>query len=271
MAIDNFIPELWDAGVQKAYFANQIVIPTLNADFAGTASKGNTVHIINAVTPTTVDYKAAGRVISPEALADTKVDLLIDQERAWALDVDDVDAVQASGSFDAWTEGAGLSTAEDAEEYAIAQLIAGATNGQESTPVAVDTADEAKAALRKIRTLLTKAKVPAADRFVAVNPAFADLLISGMSDVAAAGGDNELRNGIVARMYGLTVLETPLFAEATKPVAVGYHANAAAFVSQIDKVESLRNPSKFADIVRGLNVFGAKVVQTAGVVKYVSA
>lgn len=271
MAIDNFIPEIWSAGVTTAYQQAQIVIPTLNTQYSGDASRGNTVNIINATLPTVTDYAAAGRVISAEALADTEVQLLINQENAFSVNIDDVDAVQAAGTFDAWVTGAGKALAESAESYVIAQLLAGATNGQESTPVAVDTADEAKAALRKIRTLLTKAKVPAADRFVAVNPAFADLLISGMSDVAAAGGDNELRNGIVARMYGLTVLETPLFAEATKPVAVGYHANAAAFVSQIDKVESLRNPSKFADIVRGLNVFGAKVVQTAGVVKYVSA
>lgn len=271
MPIDNFIPELWEAGVQKDYFANQIVIPTLNADFEGTASKGNTVHIINAVTPNTIDYKAAGRVISPEALADTKVDLLIDQERAWALDIDDVDAVQAAGSFEAWTSGAGMSTAEDAESYAVAQLLAGATNGQESTPVAVDTFEEAKAALRKIRLVMAKAKVPTAGRFVAVNPAFADLLISGLSDVALAGGSNELRNGQVARLFGMDILETPAFAEATKPVAVGYHEKAAAFVSQIDKTEALRNPAKFGDIVRGLNVYGSKVTLPAGVVKYVSA
>jgi hypothetical protein len=50
MAIDNFIPEIWSAGVQESFFANQIVIPTLNTAFAGEARKGNTVHIINATT-----------------------------------------------------------------------------------------------------------------------------------------------------------------------------------------------------------------------------
>lgn len=271
MAIDNFIPEIWSAGVQQAFTANQLVIPTLNTAFSGDARKGNTVHIINATTPTIVDYATAGRVIDPEALADTEVSLLIDQERAFSVNVDDVDAVQAAGSFDAWVQAAGRALAEDAEEYAIAQLLAGATNGQESTPVAVDTFAEAKAALQKIRLLMAKAKVPTAGRFVAVNPAFADLLVGGLSDVALAGGSNELRNGQVARLFGMDIIETPAFAEATKPVAVGYHESAAAFVSQIDKVESMRNPNKFADIVRGLNVYGAKVTRPTGVVKYVSA
>jgi hypothetical protein len=270
MAIDNFIPEIWAAGVQEAFFANQIVIPTLNTQFSGDARKGNTVHIINATTPTIVDYAGAGRTISAEALADTEVQLLIDQERAFSVNVDDVDAVQAAGSFDAWVSAAGMALAEDAEEYAVAQLLAGATDGNAGA-VVVDTFDEAKGALRKIRTEMAKAKVPTGDRFVAVNPAFADLLIGGLSDAAVAGGSNELRNGQVARLYGMDILETAAFAEGTDPVAVGYHASAAAFVSQIDKVESLRNPTKFADIVRGLNVYGSKVTRPAGVIKFVSA
>ena len=270
MAIDNFIPEIWSAGVQEAFFANQIIIPTLNTAFSGEARKGNTVHIINATTPTIVDYAGAGRVIDPEALADTEVSLLIDQEKAFSVNIDDVDAVQAAGTFDAWVSAAGKGLAEDAETYVVAQLLAGATNGQESTPVAVDTYAEARAAIAKIRLTLAKNKVPTAGRFVAVNPAMADLLLSGLSDLQVTGGA-ELRSGQIARLYGMDVIETPAFAEATKPVALGYHETAAAFVSQIDKVESLRNQSKFADIVRGLNVYGAKVTRAAGVVKYVSA
>jgi hypothetical protein len=270
MAIDNFIPEIWSAGVQEAFFANQIIIPTLNTQFSGDARKGNTVHIINATTPTIVDYAGAGRVIDAEALGDTQVDLLIDQEKAFSVNIDDVDAVQAAGTFDAWVSAAGKALAEDAEEYTIAQMLAGATNGQESTPVVVDTYAEARAAISKIRTTLAKNKVPTAGRFVAVNPAMADLLLSGLSDLQVSGGA-ELRSGQIARLYGMDVIETPAFAEATKPVAVGYHEIAAAFVSQIDKVESLRNQSKFADIVRGLNVYGSKVTRPTAIVKYVSA
>lgn len=273
MAIDNFIPEVWSAGVTTAFQKAQVVIPTLNTQYSGEARKGNTVHIIGAVTPTITDYANAGRTIEAEALSDTSVDLLIDQEKAFAFKVDDVDAVQAAGTFDAWTMAAGGALAEDAEAHVLSVMLAGAGSNLNTGngAVVIDTADEAKAALRAIRTQMTKAKVPAANRFVAVNPAMADLLVSALSDAAAAGTDAELRNGIVGRLYGLTVLETPLFAEATKPVALGYHAATVAFVSQIDKTESLRDPQSFSDIVRGLNVYGVKVVKPAGVVKYLGA
>lgn len=273
MAISNFIPELWSAGVNTSFQSEQIVIPTLDTQYEGEATKGNTVHIIGAVTPTITDYAAAGRTIDPEALSDTSVDLLIDQEKAFSFLVDDVDSTQSAGSFEAWTAAAGGALAENAEAHVLAMMLTGAGSNLNTGAgaVVVDTADEAKAALRAIRTQLTKNKVPAAGRFVAVNPAMADLLVAGLSDVAAAGSDNELRNGAIGRIYGLTVLETPLFAEATKPVAVGYHNSSVAFVSQIQDTEALRAQSSFSDIVRGLNVYGTKVVRTAGVVKYLGA
>lgn len=271
MAIDNFIPEIWSAGVNTAFQKAQIIIPSLTTNYTGEARRGNTVHIIGAVTPTISDYSS--RTIDAEALSDSTVDLLIDQEKAFSFLVDDVDKVQAAGSFDAWTVAAGGALAETAEAHVIAQMISGAGSNLNtgSGAVTIDTADKALAALRAIRTQMTKNKVPAAGRFVAVNPAFADLIVAKLSDVSVAGADAELRNGVVGSIYGLTVLETPLFAEATKPYAVGYHSTSFAFVSQVENTESLRAQSSFSDIVRGLHVYGAKVVRPTAVVKYLGA
>ena len=268
MAIDNFIPEIWSAGVTQSFIANQVVIPTLNTQYQGEATRGNTVHIINATTPTIVDYAGAGRSITAEALADTEVQLLLNQEKAFSVNVDDVDAVQAAGTFNAWTDAAGKALAEDAETYVLAQMLAGATDGN-SGEVVVDTADEAKTAVRSIRTAMTTAKVPTGDRFIVVTPDFADLLIQGLSDVAAAGATDELRNGQITRLFGMNVLESALLGSDVS--AVGYHGDTVAFVNQIQSLESLRNQTKFSDIVRGLNVYGAKVIKSAAVIKYVSA
>jgi len=270
MAIDNFIPEIWAAGVTQSFIANQVVIPTLNTQFTGNVTRGNQVHIINATTPTIVDYAAEGRTITAEALNDTEVLLAIDQEKAFSVNVDDVDKVQASSAFGPWVDAAGKALAEDAETYVLAQMMSGASSAQASTPVAVDTPAEARAAVRAIRKAMSKSKVPAGDRFLAVNPDFADLLIDGLSDAAVAGGSEELRNGQILRLYGFTVIETPLIA-GTTPTALGYHNAMVAYANQVNSLEALRNPTKFADIVRGLNVYGAKVLKSSAVVKYVSA
>ena len=270
MAIDNFIPEIWAAGVTQSFIANQVVIPTLNTQFTGAVTRGNQVHVINATTPTIVDYAAAGRSITAEALADTEVLLNIDQEKAFSVNIDDVDAVQASSEFGPWVDSAGRALAEDAENYLVDLMVTGATNANTGS-VVVDTAAEAKTAIRDIRKLMANAKVPAAGRYVVVNPDMSDLLIQGLDDVSVAGDDAELRNGVIGRLYGFTVIESPLLESAGTPAAVGYHQNMVGFVNQIQSLESLRNPTKFSDIVRGLSVYGAKILKADAVYKYVSA
>jgi hypothetical protein len=262
MAITNFIQELWSAGVQSAYAQAQVVIPTLTNTFSGTAARGNTVHIIGAVTPTIVDYADEGRTISAEALSDTEVLLQINQEKAFSVYVDDVDLTQVNGTFDAWVQSAGRALAEDSETYVLGKLL---DEGTEAGTPTINSGETAKAAIRLVRKTLADSKVPAANRYLVVNPAMSDLLLAGLSDVALAGSADELRNGMLGRLYGFSVLESALLGDPDVPTAVGYHSAAVAFASTIDKVEALRAPNKFADIVRGLNVYGAKVSLPAGV------
>ena len=271
MAIDNFIPEVWAAGVTQSFLANQVVIPTLDNAFTGDVTAGNKVHIINATTPTIADYSAT-RTITAEALNDTEVTLDIDQEKAFSVNVDDVDRVQASSEFAPWVDSAGKALAEDAENYLIDIMLNNSTDANGGA-VVVDTGAEALAAVRAIRKSMSSAKVPASGRYLLVNPDLADLLLSGLSDVSVAGSGDELRNGEIARLFGFTVVESALLqpSGAARPTAIGYHESMVAFVNQIQSLESLRNPTKFADIVRGLNVYGGKVLKSEAVVRYVSA
>jgi hypothetical protein len=269
MAITNFIPEVWAAGVTQSFIANQVVIPTLNTQYTDEVRTGNKVHIINATTPTIVDYAGAGRVITAEALADSEVNLLIDQEKAFSVKVDDVDKVQAGNGFQAWTDSAGRALAEDAENYLVDLMVAGGTDGNPDD-IELDTAAKAKTAVREIRKLMANAKVPTGNRYLVVNPDFTDLLIQALDDSSIAGTDDTLRNGVIGRLYGFTVLESPLLSAVGTPAAVGYHGDMVAYVSQIESLEALRGETSFADIVRGLNVYGAKVVKPAACIQYVS-
>lgn len=272
MAVTNFIPEIWAAALETEFKASQIVIPTIAGKYDGEATRGNTVKITGAVTPSIVDYKNAGRVITAEALDDDGQDLLIDQEKAFSFVVDDIDTVQAAGSLDAYTTSAGAALAEDAESFVLGKLLTESLslNVTGNSPVTIDNAAKAKSAILSIRTKLNQNKIPTGNRFVVVNPAFASFLIDGLSDVSIAGGNDELRNGFIGRLYGFDVLESPLLGDETKPTAVGYHTNGVAFVNQIDAVEALRHQTKFADIVRGLNVYGGKVIRQELTASFVS-
>lgn len=263
MAIDNFIPEVWAASVLEAFAQTAVVRPTLTTTYAGEARRGNVVHITGAVTPTISTYNGT---IAAENLSDTTVELLIDQAKAFSFLVDDVNKVQAAGSFDAWSRSAGRALAETTEAYIISQMLDGGNSA--GTPT-ITNGEEAKAAIRQVRTALSASKVPAAGRYCVVNSSMADLLLSGLSDAAQAGTDGELRNGVIGKLYGMTILESALFEE-TAPQAIGYHEAVVPFVSQLDKVEALRATDSFSDIVRGLAVYGCKVSMADGV-QYVTA
>lgn len=268
MAITNFVSEIWAAALMEAYHSSAIVTPTVNHDYEGEATRGNTVHITTITTPSIIDYKAANRVISPEDLADTDLDLLIDQEKAFGFYVDDVDKKQAAGSFDAVTNDAGAALVEDAESYLLGLMLANGHNANTGA-TAINSFTTAYNALKSCRTALGKAKVPSMARYAVVNPEFSDYLLDPAGNLAKAneaGTDSNLQNGaITGRLLGFSaVLETPLLNPGV-PTCVGYQAAGAAFVSQMDTVEALRGQTKFADIVRGLHVYGAKVLRPTSV------
>ena len=272
MAIDNFIPEIWSASVETEYQAGQIVIPTVTGKYDGEIRKGNQVNITGAVTPSIRDY-ASTRSIEAEDLDDKGQTLLIDQEKAWSILVDDIDEAQAAGDLGVWAGAAGRGLQEVAEAFMINRLLTQSfqVNVTGSAPRTVNSYSTAKAEALTIRKTLNDNKVPVDGRFLLVNSAFGSLLVDGLSDAALAGGSNELRNGQIARVWGFTVLESPHFTEQTKPIAIGYHTSSAAFAGQIQKTESLRHQTKFADIVRGLHVYGGKVIRREAVAASVSA
>lgn len=273
MTVANFIPEIWAAALLEAYHANAIVTPTVTGEYEGEASRGNVVHITTITTPSIIDYAAASRVLSPQDLSDTDTDLNIDQEKAFGFKVDDIDKVQAAGSFDGVTVDAGAALVEDAESYLIALMLAHGTNAN-SGSADITTFTIAYNALKSCRTALGKAKVPSMRRYAVVNPEFSDLLLDPAGNLAKAneaGSASNLQNGaITGRLLGFdAVLESPLLNSGV-PTCIGYQTQGAAFVSQMDTVESLRDTGSFSDIVRGLHVYGAKVIRPTSVQVFAS-
>lgn len=341
MAIAKFQEAIWAAALVVRFAQSEVLAQTCNRDYEGELTKGNTVHITSVQTPQVIDYKGAGRVITAADLSDTQIDLVIDQEKAFAFNVDDVDRVQAAGSFEPVTVDAAAALVEDAETFLGTKLMGGnnvdtrvlttdgsTTNGSKvltspsaaftlsdvgktvtgtgvgasakiasvqsvtqattdtnstatatgtiaftigTAGVAATTGDTAFDVINRIRTGLSRNKVPQGNRFLAVNPDFSSLLLGANSKLTSAlvSGDAQgLREATLGKLLGFTVVESALLGTSGVPSAVGYHQSALGYVNQIDKVEALRNQTKFADIIRALHVFGAQVVRPAAMVTY---
>lgn len=275
MAITNFIPEIWSDELLDRWEAENVFANLVSRKYEGDARKGNVVHLTGVVAPTIKNYKTGAlsdgsggtisRTTKADEISDTGVDLLIDQEKSFDFKVHDIDKVQAAGSLTDYTDAAGDGLASDSDTFIAAML---ATNGTAMTAAAVTTAAQAWDQIVEARKLLQKAKVPAANRVLAINAEFEALLLKNDAKITSfdtSGDSNGLRNATLGNLLGFRVVSAANMAEQTKPGFIAFHQNAAAFVSQLDTIEPMRDNDSFADRIRGLHVYGGKVVKAAGV------
>lgn len=268
MAITHFIPELWEAKMLERWENEKVFAQLLDRHYEGIATKGNTVHVSGVVKPAVKDYKANNRTTSADAITDTGVDILIDQEKNFDFYVDDIDAVQAAGSLMDYTDAAADALIEDADLW-IAEMMF--QEGQTLSGAVPTDGNDAFDVFRNANKQLTKNKAPRAGRVAVVNPEFSALLLGADSKLTSfdTSGDNEgLRNGTIGQLLRFRVVESNNLPEDDAPQAVFFHPAAAAYVSQIDTVEALRADNRIADRVRGLHVYGGKVVRPEGVLAF---
>ena len=85
--------------------------------------------------------------------------------------------------------------------------------------------------------------------------------------VDASGNDTALRNGVVGRAFGFDVMVSNNCVNVTGDdyiVQAGY-PGAVSFAEQIVKVEAYRPENAFSDALKGLHVYGAKLVRPTGI------
>lgn len=280
MAIEHFIPEVWAANILENFHHQAILTCLANREYEGDLKSGDKIHIPGIVDITVKDYKTGvipdggsgkkPRTTAPDAIADTGVVLAINQEKSFDFYVDDIDAAQAGRGMDAYSESAANALTEDAEAF-LTTLVT--TTGTKLSEASVKKYGDAHKAIRSVRAALGKNKVPPMGRTLLINPSFEEVLISDESKLSQAdtsGWTETLREAHIGRMLGFNVITSP-FLDDTKPTAVGLYVPHLAFVSQVNKVEAMRAQDKFADRIRGLHVYGAKLLKATSAQVFVAS
>lgn len=267
MAI-SFIPEIWSALMLTTLKKNLVYAQpgVVNRDYEGDiANAGDTVRIRSLSRPTIGTYSKGSTTITPEQLSDAQRALYIDQSKYFAFELDDIDAAQSVGGelTTALTE-ATYGLRDVADQY-VAGLYTQAQSANQLGTISVTTAAGAYTVLRRLRTALNKANVPMENRYVVVPPFFEGLLLEDdrFVRVDASGSDQGLRNGIIGRALGFDVMmsnNAPLVTGDDWAVQAG-HPSAIAYAESIVKVESYRPQDAFSDAIKGLHVYGAKVIR----------
>lgn len=238
---------------------------------------GDSVRIRSISRPTITPYVKNVSVITPETLTDAERTLLIDQANSFAFEIDDVDMAQVQNGGGLMSEAAlesAYALADIADLY-VAGLYSGADSANKISTTAITTSPLAVTGLVELKVRLDKANVPNAGRYAIIPPWYEGLLVQSAAfiSVADSGTSEALRNGHVGRAFGFDIFTSNNVTNTTGDdwlVSAGY-TGAITFASQISKVESYRPENSFSDAVKGLDLFGAKLVRPTGIATLVAS
>lgn len=279
-----FIPEIWSTKVIEKYYDGTVLTQISNTDYEGEIrNMGDKVIIRTDATIAINDYQI-GQTLTNQRPIGGKMELLIDKGMYWQVIIDDiVEKQQDINQMNRWATDASeqLKIALDTRVLAtiapdVATANKGATAGRLSkninlgvtgTPLAVSKSNILDTILY-MGQVLDEQNVPETGRFLLL-PYWATTQLK-MSDIKDASLTNDsaspLRNGRVGVIDRFTIYNSNLLptyvdgAYNTTHVIAGTKAG-MTFATQLTKTESLRAESTFGDIMRGLMVYGHKVVK----------
>ena len=272
-----FTPEIWSAMMlesqKKALVFGQPSV--VNRDYEGEIKvQGDSVRIRSISRPTISSYSKNG-TLTYETLTDAQRMLTVDQAKSFSFVVDDIDKAQQPGGTleGALTEAVyGL---RDVADQFIAALYTGAQSANQIGTVSVTTAALAYTQLRKLAVKLDEANVPNEGRYVVVPPWYHGLLLEDdrFVRVDASGSDQALRNGIVGRALGFDVLKSnnAPFVTGDDYAVIAGHPSAISYAEQINEIETIRLQTTFGTAVRGLFLYGAKLVRPDSIATVVAS
>lgn len=302
----NFQAEIYSQKVLKFFRRASVVEDITNTDYAGEIENyGDTVRIIKEPTVSISAY-TRGAVVTPQDLADDEITLEVDQAQAFAFKVDDIEERQSHVNFEAMATSSGaFSLKRNYDKNVLQAMLDGAgikgasgsietdsNLGTAGTPVTVagsDAGDDVVNLMALMARKLDEQDVPEENRwFVAPPRVYENLYKAGAKivEVQITGDDTSpLRNGLVTnqKIMGFTLYKSNALrqsADATtttdmvsvsgvgsgENVVLAGHISACATANSIAKTEVIRDPDSFADVVRGLHVYGRKVLRPESLV-----
>lgn len=289
-----FIPEIYSKKVQIALRKAAVAEAVCNTDYMGEISSfGDTVNIIKEPQIAVADY-TRGLAVTSTNLTDQELVLTVDQAKSFSFKIDDLEKRFSHVNFQAIAaDNAAYALRDAMDSNILAAISAGATAttgmGTTGTPIDIGFASGEVDPLNQMALAakeLDEANAPEDGRWFVAAPEWYNQLSNSASKLLSVdfnAGQGSIRNGLVASgllrgfsMYKSNNLPTNDLSgatpagSATAPEALFGHMSSTAAASSMNKVETVRDTGTFSDIVRGLMVWGRKVLrpEVAGKIIY---
>ena len=254
MTVTNFIQTVWSKQIQDDLELKCKLVDSCLRSFEGDVQYARSVKILGVGEPTISKY--SGTDIQIDTMTDWGQQLDIDQANYFAFYVDDVNQAQSvPGLMEEYQRKAvhGLAVKRDS---CVANLIKSATHvttaGGKTEAAIRKAIDDAIVALRERNF--------DEDGVIEITPTVYNLFKNQLITLSTDNPEY-IKKGKVGVYDGFDVIMSNNLAKDTSHVYCAVRGKKAiAFAGQINEVEALRAEKVFADIVRGLDTFGAKII-----------
>lgn len=274
-----FIPEIWTSKLITKFYDMTVFGAIANTDYEGEIQKfGDTVNIRQRPDITIRNY-VKGTALTYENPDEVIKQLLIDQGKYFAFNVFDIDKTQSDiALMNEWSTDGGEQLKIEIDKSILATIYtgadasnAGATAGRISGDVNLGTT-AAPLALSKANIIdkiieagqvLDENNIPE-DRFIVLPASMCTRIkTSELKDASVSGdGTSMLRNGKVGKLDRFTIYQSNNVNVTSGRYDIIFgHKCATTFAAQLTKMESMKNPNDFGDLVRSLMVYGFEVVK----------
>jgi len=274
----NWVPEIFSQKVQKYFRTASVAEDITNTDYAGEISSyGDKVNVIKEPVVSVSPY-ARGQKLNIQDLQDDEVELQIDQSNAFAFKVDDIEERQSHVNWQSLAASSGGYKLKDTYDenildYMQANVHADRTYGSTGTPIDCGFSSgevDPLNIMSRLQRLLDDSDVPEENRWFVAAPIFWEVIADSNSKLlpveVTGDGKSPLRNGKVSNglIRGFECYKTTNAPNSgsTWYAAMAGHRSAVCTASQIGQTEVVRSQDSFADIVRGMHLFGRKLMRT---------
>jgi hypothetical protein len=263
MAITNFIPTVWSENLYQELDKKYIAVANCNRDFEGEIhEKGNTVRICGIGDVVVSEYTKNSNMNMPASLSDNVRELKIDQAKYFNFQIDDIDRAQASPKLmEVAMKNAASALANDADRYVFSLYAqAGSSISCDNTTV-----DNIVDLIIDARTkLFTNNVADPEDIVIEVTPEIAGMILKAKVSLSTDNTD-VMEAGCIGAIGGCKIFVSNNVEIATgdsgcKHKCLARTKRAIAFAEQLSEIDAYRPELRFADAVKGLHLYGAKVV-----------
>ncbi len=263
MAITNFIPTIWSESLYRALDKQYIGVANCNREFEGDIKEcGSYVKICGVGSINVTDYTKNTDMSTPQTLSEIDASIFIDQAKCFNFQIDDIDRAQAKPILmDAAMKVAASALANEADKkvYSLFDKTKNIISAQ------CDMTDIISSII-KAREMLYKANVGNSEEVVLeVSPEIASYILKAKIDLATDNKD-ALENGCLGYFAGCKIfVSNNIFTSEDESLYV-YHKcimrtkRAIAFAEQLSEIEAYRPEKRFSDAVKGLHLYGVKVI-----------